>query len=217
MNLQSISRTSKREYQKRIGSTRRQNILQRKFNVSEPNRVWVSDTTCFQVKDRYYFICVIIDLFSRKVVAHSISKKHSTCLTTSTLQHALEEREHPRQLTFHSDQGVQYRSKAFQMLLHVNKIVQSFSRTGRPHDNAVAEAFFASLKKEELYRINFKSEREFYECVDNYIIFYNRERSHTTLAYQTPEKFEDLFKQKRKGIRPKLDKEFETCDFEVSD
>jgi len=80
----------------------------------------------------------------------------------------------------------------------MNKVVQSFSRTGSPHDNAVAEAFFASLKKEELYRINFKSEREFYQCVDRYMVLYNTERPHETLHYKTAEKFEALYQDKKK-------------------
>ena len=161
--------------------------------MSEPNRVWVSDTTHFRVKEKSHYICVIIDLFSRKIVAHGISPNHSTYLITSTFKRALKGRNHPQQLTFHSDQGVQYRSKIFRNLLHVNKIVQSFSRSGKPHDNAVAEAFFSALKKEELYRINFKSEQEFRECVDTYMIFYNSQRPHGTLAHRTPDKFEAMF------------------------
>jgi transposase InsO family protein len=196
MGLQSIGRHSKRDYKKQAGLTKRQNRLQQQFNVSEPNRVWVSDTTCFKVKDQYYYVCVIIDLFSRKIVAHGISHKHSTYLATSTLKRALDDRGHPQQLTFHSDQGVQYTSKTFRNLLLVNNIVQSFSRPRKPHDNAVMESFFASLKKEELYRIKFKSEREFRECVDKYIIFYNTKRPHGTLAYKTPERFEELHTKK---------------------
>jgi transposase InsO family protein len=195
--LQSIGRHSKRDYRKQAGLSKRQNSLQQHFNVSEPNRVWVSDTTCFKVKDKYYYICVIIDLFSRKVVAHGISPKHSTYLITSTVKRALDKRDHPQHLTFHSDQGIQYTSKACRALLRVNNIVQSFSRSGKPHDNAVAEAFFSSLKKEELYRVNFKSEHEFYECVKNYIVFYNTKRPHGTLAYKTPEAFEIWYREKQ--------------------
>ena len=198
MGLEAVGRHSKREHKKQGGLTKRQNILQQQFNVLKPNQVWVSDTTCFKVKDKYYYICVIIDLFSRRIVAYRVSPKHSTYLTTSTLRLALRDRDYPQQLTFHSDQGCQYTSKAFYNLLRMNKIVQSFSRTRTPHDNAVAEAFFSALKKEELYRINFKSEREFFACVDNYMDFYNTKRPHGTLAYKTPERFESLFGNKEK-------------------
>ena len=196
MDLQSIGRHSKREYKKQAGHTKRTNTLQQQFNVSEPNKVWVSDTTCFKVKDKYYYICVIIDLLSRKVIAHRVSPKHSTYLITSTFKRAYEDRHCPEGLTFHSDQGVQYTSKAFRTLLRMNKVVQSFSRFGKPHDNAVAEAFFSALKKEELSRTNFQSEREFYKSVDDYMLFYNNERPHRTLAYKTPEKFEQMYQEK---------------------
>ena len=79
----------------------------------------------------------------------------------------------------------------------MNKVVQSFSKSGSPHDNAVAEAFFASLKKEELYRTDYKSEQDFRKSIEKYIIFYNNERPHRTLAYRTPERFESEYgKQK---------------------
>ena len=78
----------------------------------------------------------------------------------------------------------------------MSKVVQSFSRFGTPHDNAVAEAFFSAIKKEELYSTNFQSEREFYKSVDNYMLFYNNDRPHRRLAYKTPEKFEAMYKEK---------------------
>ena len=86
-----------------------------------------------------------------------------------------------------------YTANAFRKLLRANKVVQSFSSIGQPHDNAVAEAFFLSMKKEELYRINYRSEREFADSVDSYVRFYNAERPHRTLAYKTPERFESLY------------------------
>ena len=82
----------------------------------------------------------------------------------------------------------------------MNKDVQSFSKSGSPYDNAVAEAFFASMKKEELYRTIYKSERQFCESVDNYIHFYNSERPHSTLNYKTPDKFEHLYAEKKANI-----------------
>lgn len=200
MDLQSVVRHSKRAYRKQIERSKRQNVLQQQFDVAEPNRVWVSDTTCFKVKGKFYYICAIMDLFSRKIVAHRISSRHSTYLITSTFRQAFEKRGYPQQLTFHSDQGTQYTSKAFRDLLHLNKVVQSFSRPGKPHDNAVAEAFFSLLKKEELYRTNFRSEKEFCLGVDSYINFYNTERPHGKLANRTPERFEMQYQAKEDRI-----------------
>lgn len=190
MGLQCVGMTSKREYKKKMKFNKKQNILQRQFNATAPNLVWVSDVTCFKVNDRYFYICVILDLFSRKVIAHGISMNNTTYLVTSTFKKAFDDRGHPQRLTFHSDRGVQYTSYSFQKLLRLNKVVQSFSKSGSPHDNAVSEAFFASMKKEELYRTNYKSENDFRKSVEQYIRFYNYERPHSTLAYKSPDRFE---------------------------
>lgn len=91
---------------------------------------------------------------------------------------------------FHSDQGSQYTSFAFRKLLAKHNISQSFSKKGKPHDSAVAEAFFASLKKEELYRTNYRSESDLKRCISKYMEFYNDKRSHRTLNFATPSPFE---------------------------
>ena len=200
MGLSSVRKDSKREYKKRLSLAKKQNFLQRQFNTTAPNLVWVSDVTCFKIKEQYYYVCVIIDLFSRRIVGHGISKNNSTYLITSTFRRAYEVRGCPKNLTFHSDRGVQYTSKACRKLLGVNKVVQSFSNSGKPHDNTVAEAFFASLKKEELYKTNYKSEREFRQSVDDYIVFYNSERPHGTLAFKTPERFEQEHGRKKNTL-----------------
>ncbi|WP_455580667.1 transposase [Dysosmobacter sp.] len=122
--------------------------------------------------------------------ANGISLKNSTYLLTTTFKRAFIDREQPTGLTFHSDQGAQYTSNTFRKLLRMNNIVQSFSRSGRPQDNAVSEAFFASLKKEEIYWRNYTSESEFRKSIDTYMHFYNTERPHRTLHYKTPEQFE---------------------------
>ena len=197
MGLQCVGRNAKREYKKQMGHRGRPNVLNQQFDVSEPNRVWVSDITSFMVKEKFYFICVIIDLFSRKIIAHKVSHKNSTYLVTSTFRKAFEIRTSSEGLMFHSDQGVQYTSHTFQKLLHMNNIVQSFSKTGSPHDNAVAEAVFSSMKKEELYRTNYKSEQELRNSVSNYIKFYNAERPHATLAYRIPERVETQYQDKK--------------------
>lgn len=201
MGLQSVSIYSKHDYQKSVRMEKKQNILQRQFQVSEPNRVWVSDVTCFKVNDKYIYVCVILDLFSRKVIAYGVSLKNSTYLVTSTFKRAVRSRGIPKGLTFHSDQGAQYTSKAFCKSLRMNKVVQSFSKSGRPHDNAVAESFFASLKREEIYRIQYKSERQFRESIGSYINFYNTQRPHSTLAYKTPDKFEELYAAKKNQVK----------------
>ena len=200
MGLQSITRYSKRDYQKGKRLAKKQNVLQRQFKADEPNRVWVSDVTCFKINDKYLYICVILDLFSRKVVAYRVSPKNSTYLITSTFRQAYQNRNAPQSLMFHSDQGAQYTSKTFCKLLRMNKVVQSFSAPGQPHDNAVMESFFSFMKREEIYRTHYKSEQQFAKSVDNYIEFYNTQRPHSTLNYKTPDQFEAIYEVKKESV-----------------
>ena len=144
MGLQSITQYSKRDYQKGKRLAKKQNVLQRQFQADEPNQVWVSDVTCFKINDKYLYVYVILDLFSRKVVVYRVSPKNRTYLITSTFRQAFQNRNAPQSLIFHSDQGAQYTSKTFCKLLRMNKVVQSFSAPGQPHDNAVWSHFFLS-------------------------------------------------------------------------
>lgn len=149
MGLSSISTTSKRQWKKSNSYERKSNILQRQFHAETPNCVWVSDVTCMKLKDRYYYLCAVVDLYSRKVIAHKVSTRNSTQLITETLRMAYDARMPGENLIFHSDQGSQYTSQAFRQLLKKLKITQSFSNAGTPHDNAVMESSFAVFKKEE--------------------------------------------------------------------
>ena len=197
MGLSSVSTTSKRQWKKSNSYERKANILQRQFHTEAPNCVWVSDVTCMKLKDRYYYLCAIIDLYSRKVIAHKTSTRNSTQLITATLRMAYDARMPGENLMFHSDQGSQYTSHAFRQLLKKLKITQSFSNAGTPHDNAVMESFFAVFKKEEFYRNNYRSEAELRKKIDEYIAFYNQKRPHTTLNLQTPGQYEDAFFRKQ--------------------
>jgi len=193
MGLSSVRMTAKKEYLKLREPERKKNILHQQFTADHPNQRWVSDVTCFKLGDHYFYICVIIDLFSRKVIAYKISKRNSTQLITAAFKKAYEERQPPSGLIFHSDRGAQYTSHQFQQLLHKHNVEQSFSQPGKPHDNAVAESFFASLKKEELYRKDHPSDRAFQASVASYIEFYNTKRPHHTLKKLTPCQMEESF------------------------
>ena len=160
MGLSSVSTTSKRQWKKSNSYERKSNILQRQFHAEAPNCVWVSDVTCMKLKDRYYYLCAIVDLYSRKVIAHKVSTRNSTQLITETLRMAYDARMPGENLIFHSDQGSQYTSQEFHQLLKKLKITQSFSNAGTPHDNAVMESSFAVFKKEEFYRSAYRSEAE---------------------------------------------------------
>ena len=197
MGLQSITQYSKRDYLKEKRLAKKQNVLQRQFKADEPNRVWVSDVTCFKINNKYLYVCAILDLFSRRGIAYRVSPKNSTYLITSTFRQAYQNRNAPQSLVFHSDQGAQYTSMTFRKLLRMNKVVQSFSAPGQPHDNAVMESFFSFMKREEIYRTQYKSEQQFEKSIENYIQFYNTQRPHSTLNYKTPDQFGAIHEGKR--------------------
>lgn len=142
-----------------------------------------------------YYICVIIDLFSRKVIACKVSRSNSTQLVKTTFREAYNDRQPEPGLTFHSDRGSNYNAQAFRRLLASLKVTQSFSRAHNPYDNAVMESFFGTFKKEELYRSRYRSERQMKECIESYIRFYNEERLHEKLQYKTPVQVEEEYYQ----------------------
>ena len=176
MGLASIRNTAKQDYIKLNAPEKKRNILRQQFQADRPNQIWVSDVTCFKLGERYLYTCVILDLFSRKIVAYNVSKKNSTQLITSTFKIAWEQRSPDAGLIFHSDRGAQYTSHRFRQLLHERSVEQSFSNSGKPHDDAVAESFFATLKKEDLYRRDYTSEATFKRGLASYIKFYNTQR-----------------------------------------
>ncbi|HIV20489.1 MAG TPA: IS3 family transposase [Candidatus Scatomorpha stercorigallinarum] len=192
LNLISIRENAKRNYKKRQEYQKR-NLLNQNFKAARKNEIWVSDITYFKIKDYALYLCVILDLFSRRVVGYRVSRKSSTHLVTATFRTAFQDRGSPQGLTFHSDRGGQYISDTFRRLLQESGVAQSFSNSGRPYDNAVAETFFATFKKEEAYRREYSSEADFRKSVDAYIQFYNEVRPHKTLAYKSPERFEELY------------------------
>ncbi len=195
LGLVSIRENAKSNYKRRQEYQKR-NLLNQGFKASRANEIWVSDITYFKIKDYAVYLCVIIDLFSHRVVGYRVSRKCSTHLVTSTFKTAFENRGNPTQLTFHSDRGGQYISDTFRLLLIQCGVTQSFSNSGRPYDNAVSETFFATFKKEEAYRRDYSSEADFRKSVDDYIRFYNEDRPHKTLAYKSPARFEELFGNK---------------------
>ena len=193
MGLHSIRISSKKDNRILKRDEKRVNVLQRKFNVSQLNKVWVSDITCYKFKEIYFYICVFVDLFSRKVLSLSIGKNNSTHLVKIALTTAYNDRRPKEGLIIHTDRGAPYTSYSTQNLAKTYGIIQSYSDAGKPHDNAVVESFFATLKKEELYRSRYKSVAEFKESIKRYVIFYNTVRLHKFLNYKTPEQAESTF------------------------
>ena len=193
MGLSSVRIDAKRQF-KRKQQYEKQNLLKREFAAGHPNQIWVSDITYFKVKSYWVYLCIILDLYSRKIVGWRVSRNMSTNLVTATFKAAFQERGQPQNLTFHSDRGKQYMSKALTGLFQKYGVKQSFSATARPLDNAVAETFFSTFKREEAYRKDYTSEQHFRRSTEEYIRFYNEVRPHQTLNYKTPQAFEDAYK-----------------------
>ena len=187
----SVGNSAKKLYYMNL--ERKENLLNQQFTVTRPDEVWVSDVTYFKYSENAYYICVIIDLFSRMVVGYKIGKTNSTQLVKSTFQIAYKARQPDSSLIFHTDRGGSYRSKAMNDYMRSLHITHSFSRAHVPYDNSVMESFFASLKREELYRTKYRSEADFRSAVDKYIIFYNTKRPHRKLQYKTPEQKEEEY------------------------
>ena len=169
------------------------NILKQNFNPKEPNKAWCSDITYIKVGRQFCYLCVIIDLFSRRVIAHKISRKIDTGLVLDTFESALKNRNYPQNVIFHSDRGSQYTSDEFRKRLDKATFIQSFSKKGHPYDNAVAEAFFKFLKLEEINRNSYHSIEEVELSVFEYIHFYNFNRPHSANNLLAPVQFESLF------------------------
>lgn len=168
LDLQSVRPEAKQQFKKRQ-QEQKKNWLERNFTAQRPNQTWVSDITYFRVGGYWLYLCIILDLYSRRIIGFKISKNASTNLATATFRAAYEERGRPKDLTFHSDRGTQYTSKAMTALLQKCGVRRSFSATAKPHDNAVAETFFATFKKEEAYRREYTSENSFRKSVQRFI------------------------------------------------
>lgn len=169
------------------------NKLKRQFTQTAPNLVWVSDLTYLRTREAVYYLCVILDLFSRKVISYILSDSKAPKIVTNCFQRAYEKRRPVEGLMFHSDQGAEYYSGELRDLLNEHGIVQSFSNVGTPYDNAVVESFFGSMKREQIYQNVYTSRETLMDAVDEYIHFYNHERPHQRLGMLTPDQTEEAY------------------------
>ena len=171
------------------------NLLNRDFRPIAPNQVWAGDLTYLRTREGWLFLVVILDLYSRKVVGWSMSEKPSRGVVNSALKMAIQRRGVKPGLIFHSDRGCQYTSKEHQRLLEACGIVPSMSGKGDCWDNAVAESFFATIKKELIVDVDGQAREIVRQAVFTYLeTYYNSKRRYSKLGYRTPEEFEALSK-----------------------
>jgi len=168
-----------------------ENLLQRQFEVAQPDQVYASDVTYIWTQQGWLYLAVVIDLCSRKVVGWSMSTRMKAQLVCDALKMAIWQRRPKAGLIHHSDRGSQYASKAFRQLLKAHGFKGSMSRKGDCWDNAVVESFFGSLKQERVHWRNYQTRYEAQQDILNYIsIFYNNYRLHSTLGYMSPADYE---------------------------
>lgn len=170
------------------------NLLQQYFMSDHPNTRWVSDITEIRTISSKVYICAIMDLYSRYIVGYAAKTHCTSNIIKKSLCRAELIREIERKMIFHSDKGVQYRSTDIKDMLKKRDVRQSMSGTGNCYDNAAMESFFATLKKEFLYRYTFKDYQELKSGLDEYIDFYNTYRLHSTLGYKSPKEYERMRK-----------------------
>lgn len=165
------------------------NLLGQDFNVAGPNCVWVSDITYIRLQSGcFVYLCAIMDLFTREIVAWTVASHMRAELVSSTLLRALQKRRPPAGLIFHSDRGSQYASNEVREILEAWHALGSMSRKGNCYDNAPGESLFATVKVEEVYRNTYTSIEDVRKNLFDYIeVFYNRQRRHSALNYMTPE------------------------------
>ncbi|MEO0323368.1 MAG: IS3 family transposase, partial [Myxococcota bacterium] len=166
--------------------------LARDFTASRPDSKWVGDITYVWTAEGWCYLAVLLDVFSRRVVGWALRDTLGRELALSALHKALLMRGVPSgQLVHHTDRGSQYASSEYRRRLAASGLLQSMSRPADCYDNAMAESFFATIKKECIHRTSFATRTEAYDaiadCIEN---FYNVERRHSAIGYVSPARFE---------------------------
>ena len=167
-------------------------LLLRDFTATAPDQIWAADITYLRTWEGWVYLAVVQDLYSRRIVGWSMADHMRTELVVDALKMAVHRRRPDKGLTFHSDQGSQFVSLAFGQLARANGIAQSMGHVGSAYDNAIAETFFATLKKELIHRRSWPTKAELRPEVFDFIEgFYNRKRRHGYLGWLSPAEFED--------------------------
>lgn len=184
------------------GATAAEDRVRRDFNPTAPNVTWCGDITYLRTGEGWLYLATVIDLFSRRVIGWSLAEHMRTSLVADALETAVATRGgHVDGVIFHSDRGCQYTSAEFGELCDRLGIVQSMGATGVCWDNAAAESFFGSLKRELAHRQRWATRAEARRAVIRWIEgWFNSRRLHSSLHYSTPIEFETHWYRRQDGI-----------------
>jgi putative transposase len=167
-------------------------LVERKFRPDAPNVLWVADITYLRTWEGWLYLAAVQDAYSRRIVGWAMTEHMRTELVADALQMAVHRRQPQPGLIHHSDQGSQYVALGFGQQARDAGIAVSMGSRGDAYDNAVAESFFATIKKELVHRQPWPNRRDLSSAVFEYIeAFYNRQRRHSTLGYLSPEEYEN--------------------------
>jgi putative transposase len=161
------------------------------LEATDIDQIWVSDITYIPTGEGWLYLCIVLDLCSRRIVGWSMRADMKADIIMEATKMALKTRNPPPGLIFHSDCGGQYKAKKFRRLLKRRGIRQSMTFAGNCYDNATAESFFGTLKTELVHRLKFETREQAKAAIFEYIeVFYNRFRLHSSIGYQSPVEFE---------------------------
>ena len=177
------------------------NTLARQFDVTAPDKAWVTDITYIRTLEGFAYLAVVIDLYSRRVVGWSMQSRQTTDLVLQALLMAVWRRKPKNTVLVHSDQGSQFTSMDWASFLKAHNLEHSMSRRGNCHDNAVVESFFNLLKRERIRRRTYRSRNEARQDVFDYIeMFYNPIRKHVRNGMLSPVEFERQQNMSTQGV-----------------
>lgn len=186
LGIKSLVRPKKYRSYKGELSKAAPNEINRDFGAKRPHEKWVTDVTEFAVAGKKLFFSPVMDLFNSEIIAFKMDTRPSFKLVHSMLNSAIRKLRPEERPVVHSDQGWQYRMRAYQEMLTERKLVQSMSRKGNCHDNAAMESFFGVVKTEFFYLNEFKSIEQLRRGLMKYISYYNEERIKMRLGGLSP-------------------------------
>jgi transposase InsO family protein len=158
--------------------------------ANAPDRVWVGDVTYLKLGTCWRYLAVVIDKYSRRVLAWALRRRRDVGLTLAALRLALQRRRPRPALIFHSDRGIEYAAEAYGEHLQQFGLVQSMNRPKHMNDNAHMESFFHTMKSELHRKLDVATDRQLRRVIARYIDYYNQRRGHTSLEHYPPAAFE---------------------------
>jgi putative transposase len=189
--IKAVRGYKKRKYHYTKPSEAYPNRLEQQFEYEQPDQAWVTDITQLRTLEGWLYLAVVIDLYSRMVIGWSMKPTIHRDIVLDALLMAVWRRKPKQRVIIHSDQGSQFGSDDWARFMKEHNLQASMSRRGNCYDNAVAESFFSSLKKEKTRRKSYRTRDELRADIFDYIeVFYNRRRRHSYLGHISPEQFE---------------------------